>query len=734
MRFWPRWEQRKDDLNEELEAHLRIAIEELIARGESPEEARAAALREMGNPLLVADVTRSAWGWQWLERIAQDIRYGLRGIGRAPAYSLIVILTLAVGIGANTAIFSTIYTVLLKPLPFPNGERMTILGESTAKANGVSVTWINFDHWRKENHSFEAMAGYETIDMTLTGRGQAVLTHGAMVTNEFFPLTGVRPIMGRLLTANDDEPQSPAVAVVTRAFWTRVLGADPAIVGKPLMLNGSAYTIVGVLSREPGFFLRQTDYYIPFHPSPKQLANRNAHGSLQALALLKPGVTLAQARTDINTIMERLAKGDPGSEDDHRVYAEFVTEERTGNVRHLFALLMGAVGLVLILACANIASLLLIRMTQRAREIAIRSAIGAGRARLAVQLLTETLLITLIGGALGVVLAGLGLRLLKELGPRDIPRLMEASLDVPVLVFSAALTLVVGLACSLVPVFGARKVNLAAVLKENTAGAGSGKVGHAVRGGLVVAEIAAALVLLFTSSLLLRSLLIAENANPGFQPEHVLALELQLPGGRYKTDAAAQNFYTRLEIALRALPGVQSVGAVNSPPGGGDRGDYWYSIVEKPTPRREDVPLTLFNSADSSYFGTMGIPLLAGRGISEQDRAGGPQIAVINETLARTWWKDARTALGQHIKMGGPYMDGPTLEIVGVVGDTPQFGLAACWGASRWVSNMVFGITAHDPAALILAILGTLAMVMLAIAIPLWRATQVDPMKTLHEI
>lgn len=871
VRAFKRRDGLAEELNEEMQAHLEFLIERNMERGMSAEEAHAAARHEFGNAALMRERSYESWQFRGFETLLRDIRYGLRGIGRAPAFSLIVILTLAVGIGANTAIFSAVYAVLLKPLPFPHGERMTVLGESSGKADGISVTWLNFDHWRKENHSFEAMAAYENADLTLTGRGQAVLTHAGVVTNEFFPLTGVRPVMGRLLTASDSEPQSPETVVVSQAFWAHALGADPQIVGKTLVLNGSAHTIVGVLAREPGYFLPAVDYYLPYRPSPQQLARRDMHGGMRVLALLKPGVTLAQARTDINTIMQRLAKADPGPEDDHRAYVQFVTEQRTGNVQNVFALLMGAVAVVLALVCVNIGSLLLIRMTERAREMAIRSAIGAGRGRIARQLLTETLLVTGLGGGCGVVLAGVGLDIMKALGPKNIPRLMEASLDLPVLLFSAGLTVAVGLLCALAPVLGARRVNLALVLKESSAGAGTGWISHAVRGGLVAAEVAAALVLLFTSGLLLRSLMAAENANPGFTPDHVLVLELQLPNMRYRTDAAVLDFYTRLETALRALPGVTSVGAVSCPPGGGDCDDYWYSIVEKPTPRREDVPLTLTNIADTNYFRAMGIPVVAGRDFSEQDRAGGVQVTIISEAMARTWWKDPHSALGQHIKMGGPYMNGPVLEIVGVVGDVPQLGLdnaayptfyfpaaqhadnamvvmirtsgnpaaiahsvqrvlaatdsgvpiqslktmnewlsetlaqrrfiallltlfagiaiilaaigcygvlnswvssrrqeiairmamgadtaailrrtgrqaavlggiglliglGASWGASRWVSSMIFGISAHDPAVFFMAVAGALLIVLISAAVPLRRATQVSPMETLHEV
>lgn len=578
--------------------------------------------------------------------------------------------------GANTAIFSAVYAVLLKPLPFPSGQRLVWLGEAVPSTDGgISVTWLNFQHWTNENHTFVAMAGFDTIDHTLTGRGQAVLTHAGAVTSQFFALTGSRAMLGRLFTASDDDPHAPPVVVVNHAFWVKTLGADPQIVGKTLMLDGTSHEIIGVLPRDPGFFLRVPDYYVPLRPSPKELANRNDHRSMRVLALLQPGVTLSQAHSDLDSIMERLAHADPGPEDNHRAYLQFLSEERTGNVSHALTLLMGAVGLILLLSCANVGGLLLMRVTTRAREMAIRSALGAARARIARQLVTEALLLASIGGAFGLLLAFFGMRAIVALGPRDIPRLSEAALDVPVLLFAAALTLAVGLLCSLVPVFGSGRVNLSAVLRESSAGSGSGRLGHAVRTGLVIAEVAAAVVLLFTSGLLLRSLVAAETASPGFDPNHVLALKLQIPPSRYRADSSILDFYNRLESALRAQPGVRSVGAVNCQPGVGDCGDWWYSIKEKPAPARDRVPITLLNIADPTYFQTMRIPVVAGRGLSAQDTAAAPPVVTVNEALARKWFPDARSAIGRHVKLGGPYQNGPSLEIVGVTESVSQMGL-----------------------------------------------------------
>ncbi len=859
-----------NELQQEMDAHLQFLIDENLEQGMPLEEARAAARRHFGNATTVRERSYETWQFSRFESLLQDLGYAARGIRRARVFSLMVILTLAIGIGANTAIFSAVYTVLLKPLPFPSGERLVWLGESSAKASGISVTWMNFEHWRRENHSFESMAGFEKADLTLTGRGQAVLTHAGVVTNEFFPLTGSRPIMGRLFTASDDEPQSVATVVVTRAFWANTLSADPQIIGKTIALNGTSYIVIGVLARDPAFFLPPVDYYLPFHPSVAQASKRDAHEWMRALGLLKPEVTLSQARSDLDTIMLRLAQADPGPENDHRAFAEFLTEHRTGDLSHAFVLLMASVCLVLVLACANIGGLLLIRMTTRAREMAIRTAIGAGRRRLARQLLTETVLITLVGSAFGILLAGCGLRAIEALGPRDIPRLSEASLNLPVLIFAAALTLAVALVCSLEPLVSLNKVNLTILLKESSTGSGTGRIGHMLRGGLVIVEIAVAVILLFTSGILLRSLWAAETLNPGFEPSHLLALELQLPPLPYKSDAAILDFSARLEAALAAQSGVESVGAVNCPPAAGDCRDWWYSVVEKPTPSPQDMPVTLVNMADSVYFRTMRIPLLAGRAFSDDDRAAAPTVAVINQEIARAWWNDPRSALGQHIKVGGPYMEGPVVEIVGVAANVPQIGLdspplpeiylsaaqrvdaamvvmirtkgnpesmiatvrqtlasidgdvpiqslksadawlgetlvqrrfttlllvlfagiavilasigcygvfnywVSCrrqeiairmamgadtiailrrtgrqtaklgviglvagltgsWAASRWLSSLAFGVSTHDPVVFCSAALAAFLIVSLSAAVPLWRATQIDPIEALHE-
>lgn len=406
--------------------------------------------------------------------------------------------------------------------------------------------------------------------------------------------------------------------------------------------------------------------------------HRSEHKSMRVLGLLKAGVALAEARTNLDEIMKRLALSDPGPEDDHRAYGAYLTEETIEEIRQTLFVLMGAVGLVLMIACANVASLLLVRGTARIREMAIRVAIGAGRARLARQLFTENLVIAALGGGLGLVLAAWCLRTLVLIGPRNIPRLSEARLDVPVLVFGSAVTILVGLFAGVVPAFGAGKVDLTISLKEGSAGSGGGRRGQFFRSGLVIAEIAITLILAFASGLLVRSLIAAQTAYPGFDSQHLLALELQLPPSRYKTGENYRQYYDQLMEGLRTKHGVEDVGGTMCPPGAGAYcPDWWYSILEKPAPTRNDVPVTLFNIADTSYLSAMHMRLLAGRGFSEADRPNGTLVTVINEELARNWWADPRLAVGQHLKVGGPYMDGPILEIVGVVANVSQMGLDA---------------------------------------------------------
>jgi putative ABC transport system permease protein len=664
------------DLGDEIEAHLEFAREENEARGMTPERARREAARQVGNKTLLEENAREAWRFPRWDSFWQDLRYAARGFRKSPGFTAAVVVTLGLGIGVNAAIFSVVYAVLLRPLPYPASERLISLGESTGKAAGISVTWLNFEHWRAENHAFQDMAAFHTADFTLVGHGDAVLTHGGVVTSSFFKLTGARLLFGRMFAPADEKPGAAPIVVLGYDFWAHKLGADGNILGATLNLNGTAYQIVGVLAPGPKFLNRTFDFCLPLGPREDRL-NRGHHASTSVLGLLRRGVTLAAARADLDEIMRRLDLSDPSTEKGHRVYAEYLIETRTGEIRPTLILLMGAVLLVLALACANVSNLLLARSTQRVRELAIRSAIGAGSARLARQLFTETLLLTFSGGAAGLALAAVCLRVLQHIAPSDIPRLLEVSLDVPVLLFACAASLLAGLIAGMTPVRSARRLDLTSAFQEGSPGAGSGRTRQALGNLLVASEVAITVVLAFAAGLLVRSLLIAQTSYPGFEPSHLLALELQLPPGSYKTNDAVQNFYATLKDRLRREPGVEAVGAVNCPPSAGDCSDWWYSVVGPAVPSREDVPLTLQNVADTDYFRAMRIPLKAGRDFSEADRAGALPVTIVNETLAHRWWREPGEAIEQQIKLGGPYNEGPLLRIIGVAGDVGQMGLDA---------------------------------------------------------
>ncbi|MGI8741199.1 MAG: ADOP family duplicated permease [Bryobacteraceae bacterium] len=662
------------DLDEEIGANLELEVQDHLESGMSPEQARAAARGHFGNVTLTKEKARDAWTFPRFESLLQDVRYGLRGIGRSKAFSLLVILTLALGIGATTAIFSVVYTALLRPLPYPAGERLVWLGESTAKAEGISVTWVNYQHWRRENHSFEDMAAFVTGHFTLTGRGEPLLTRAGIVTPSFFRLLGMRPVLGRTFSEAEDRPGMPGTVVLSHAFWAGKLNGDPGVIASTLNLNGRPYQIVGVLPPGPEFFGQSMDFYLPLGLSKGNTVDRSQHGSIRALGLLKPGIPLAVGRADLDLIMERLAQVDPGPENDHRAYGEFLADSNTKDIRPTLLLLMGAVALVLLIACTNVASLLLARGAARTREIAIRTAIGAGRTRLVRQLFTESLLMAASGGLCGVLLAYWGLRTLVHMAPRGIPRLAETGLDLQVLLFAAGITFLTAVLVGFAPVFAAGKLDVSSALKDNSRSATGSKRGKSFRGVLVVAEIAITLVLCFASGLLIRSLVTAQTANPGFAADNLLALELILPGSSYKTPEAVASFYNRLTRDLRALPGVTDVGAVNCPPSSGGCGDWFYSVLGKPRPAQGEVPVSLFNMADPDYFRSMKIPIREGRAFQDTDRAGGPLVAVVNEEFAHQWWPN-ESAVGRRIKFGGPYLPGPLFEIVGVAGNVSQMGL-----------------------------------------------------------
>lgn len=681
--WWTRFRTRitgrsteNDDFAEEIQAHLEMQMEDRLerglARGLTPEQARSDAMREFGNRTRIAELARESWTFPGLDSLTKDVRYALRNIRRSPSFSTIVVLTLALGIGLNTAIFSVVHTVLLKPLPYPQSERLVRFGEATAQVKGMSVSWVNFQNWRSSNRTFEEMAGYKSIRLTLTGHGEPITTRGLTVTSSYFGLLGMRPLLGRLFDANDDRPGAVPTVVLNHGFWLRSLGGDPKVVGTALTLDGKTYDVAGVA--EPVWESRSSDYYLPLGLLEGATVDRGAHDSTRILGRLKPGVTISAAREDLDRVMAHLATTDPGPEKDHTSYGTFLTEEVTGNARQPMLVLLGAAALVLLIACANVGALLLARNSARAGEFGVRTAIGAGQFRLLRQLLTENLVLATIGGICGVLLAHWTLGILLMLAPGEIPRLSETSINSTVLLFAFLLTIATGLFAGFAPAFIARKVDVSSLMKDGARSTGGGRRHHSVRSILVIAEVALTLVLAFGSGLLLQSLIAAQHSRAGYDPKGILAADVSLPDTTYKTGASRLEFYDRLRTNLRSIPGVQNVAIVRCAPGRGSCGDWFYSVLGGPAPARNEVPLSLFNVADPGYFQLLRIPLLQGRLFDARDTGKGVAVAIVNETLARRWWPN-RSAIGQQIKVGGPYMDGGLLEIVGVVGDVKQEGL-----------------------------------------------------------
>ncbi len=661
-----------DDLAEEMRSHFEMEVAGRIEDGMHPEQARIEAHRRFGNATLIAERAHESWGFPSLESFLNDVRYGFRALRRSPAFSLVVVLTFALGVGVNTAVFGVVRSVLLKPLPYPESERLVWFGETAGKAEGISVSWGNFLQWQANNHSFEEMAAFQFTERTLTGRAEPLVTQGLTVTASYFPLLGMHPLLGRLFGSAEDRAGGPPVIVLNHRFWSAELGGDPRIAGSSLILNGNAYEVIGVAA--PLWEPWRADYYLPLSGIAGNPADRRQHRSIRMLGRLRPGLTLAAARADLDAIMRHLAEVDPGPENEHRSFGRFFGEYSTGSMKGTLTVLMGAAGLILLIACANVASLLVARNVARGSELALRKAVGAGRLRLMRQLLTESIVIAAAGGLTGVGLAYGTLRLMIVLAPKDIPRLAETTVDLPVLLFACAIAIGAGLLAGLAPVIAAGNPDLAGALKDGARSAGLGKQRQISRNALVVAEVALTFVLAFGSGILLRSLIAAQNADPGFDPQNALSFSLQLPSRVYRNPEAVSQFHARLLAELRTTPGVTGASSVHCAPGAGDCGDWFYSIPGRAVPSQSDVPIALFNTAEAGYFQVMRIPIRQGREFNQADLLSGPKVAIVNEVFARRWWPN-EAAVGHQIKVGGPYREGDLLEIVGVAGDLRQFGL-----------------------------------------------------------
>lgn len=609
-----------------------------------------------------------------MEMFWQDIRYGIRMLLKAPSVSIVATIALALGIGANTAIFSVVNAVLLRPLPFANSEQLMNVWESDtgrAQVRGTA-SYPNFADWRDQNHVFERLASYHSSDFVLTGRGESTRLEGSVVNADLFPLLGATPILGRTFMAEEDKPGSLVVLLSQQLFQQR-FNADPKIVGQPITLDGRSYTVVGVMPQA---------FQFPVQNDPVELwttvANessgkdpvtneRGAH-FLRVIGRLKPGVSKEQAQAEMTAISARLEQQYPDKNLHRTSSVEPTLEALVGDIRPALLILLGAVGCVLLIACANVANLLLARAMTRHKEMAIRSALGASRMRVIRQLLTESVLLSLAGGGLGLILAVWWSDLLVALGKENIPRALQVGLDWRVLGFTLVVSVLTGIVFGLVPAIHSSKTELTESLKEGGRGSGEGARRNGIRGILVVSELAIAVILLVGAGLLIQSLWRLRQVTPGFNPENVLTLVVGIPEVRYPTAKQAP-FFRDLTAHIASLPGVRSASSVMPLPLSGNRFGISFEIDGRPVAKGEE-PSADFFVIGNDYFTTMEIPMRQGRAFSERDTKEAPGVIVVNEAFARKFFPN-ENPIGKRIKPGiSTDEDDPRMrEIVGVVAD-----------------------------------------------------------------
>ncbi|MDE3136746.1 MAG: ABC transporter permease, partial [Acidobacteriota bacterium] len=679
---WLRRLLRKRNLEAQLDSELRFHIEqktaELIAAGVEAGEARRRARIEFGGVEGVKEECREARGTQFVESLLQDIRYALRMLSKSPGFTTVAILTLALGIGANTALFSVVNGVLLNPLPYPDPGRLVTVDASKPHFPRGSISYPNFLDWHRLNQCFSYFAVSRTTGFLLTGAGAPEELDAAAVTSDLFPMLGIQPVIGRWFTPAEDQIGVSHVVAISKDLWQRRFSASPNVIGQEISLDGQGYTIVGVFPGHldlPMRYFSSVDVYIPLgefaNPAVKyRLAGLGIHG----MARLKPGVTLQQARDDMQRVTAQLAKVYPEADKDMGAALNPLKDSIVGKVRGFLLLLMGAVGFVLLIACVNVANILLARGNARGREIAVRSALGAGTGRLVRQMLTESVLLAILGGALGLAVAAIGTRAALAALPATLPRAGEVGIDARVLWFTVIISLGAGILFGLLPAIRAAHPGAYETLKDGARGSRGGSH-HRTQGLLVTVQMALALVLLAGAGLMIRSLAQLWNVNPGFDPNHILTFNLALPPQMNHAPAAAIRTALRnFDSAISAVPGVEaeslSWGAF--PMYSEDDQNFWVAGQPKPTSESQMYGM-LDYIVGPDYLKAMRIPLLAGRFFTASDNERSKPVVVVDEVLARKYFPKGN-AVGQSICQGDQTHTF-CFEIIGVAGHVKQWGL-----------------------------------------------------------
>ena len=601
-----------------------------------------------------------------MDSLLKDIRYGFRGLLKRPGFTVIALVALALGIGANTAIFSLVNAVVLQPLPFPEPDQLVwVYGNIRNGGNRASVSPLDFIDYRNQNKTFEQFAASGSLPMplNLTGSGDPERIMASSVTGNYFDTFKVAPALGRGFTLENEKTGQDQVTVLSHEFWQKHFAGDPEILSKTIILDSKPYQVIGVMPA--GSSLPQSaELWVPMtfdvNPDMKQ---RKAH-FLRPIGRLKPGVTLLQAQADTDVIAAQLAEQFPDSNTGWNLRLLSLREQLVGSTRTTVFILFGAVGLVLLIACANVANLLMVRAAARQKEIALRTALGASRLRIIRQMLTESLLLSILGGALGALLAIWGVQLLVSLSADSLPRTVDVRIDATVLAFTLLISLVTGLLFGLAPAFRTTKVNLSDSLKDGARGS-EGVMRNRTRSLLVVVESAVAVVLLIGAGLLVRSLIALQNVDPGFDSNNVLTLRLDLPHKKYAGERKAANFWEQLETRVASLPGVQSVGLVTELPLSGQLNDLPFTVEGRPPVSIDQSFDADFRRVNQNYFSAMHIPLLRGRNFTEQEVRQGDKVTLVSQQLVDTVFPNEEP-LGKRLISA---MGGQPFEIIGVVGD-----------------------------------------------------------------
>ncbi len=677
-----------EDFQRELAAHLDLLTEENIRRGLPPDEARRQARLRLGGAAQLRETQHDLRGLPWLETLLQDVRFGLRMLGKNPGFTAVAVLTLALGIGANTAVFSVVQGVVLAPLPYPELDRLVAVWESNPRFPLVAVSYPNFRDRQRIARSFEQMAVFGRQGYNLTGPGTPEHLDGKEISSDFFSTLGVKLTLGRSFSPAEDVHGGAPVVIISNRLFRNRFGSQPEALGNSLTLDGVAYTITGVTP--PGFhFQGDADVYTPLgQGDPLVLSIRGSHW-LFPIARLRAGVSISRAQAEVSTIQNRLDQLYPDADRDLGMAVVPLKQWIVGNVGGTLLLLLGAVGLVLLIACANVANLLLARSAARTHELAVRSALGANRTRIARQLITESVLLSLTGGALGILIAFWGVTPLLAGVPGGLPRSENIAVNLPVLLFAFLASIVVGILSGLAPALKNWNVDLQPALKEGGRGFASGH--HRAQRVFVIAQMASTLVLLVGAGLLFRTLRSLWEVNPGFDTHHVVTFRVGVSPSLTKTASRTRIAYQQLIERIRKIPGVQEADFANNVPLSGQSGTMPFWIGSQKPVSLQAAPRLVGFLAGPDYFQTMGIPLLRGRLFTSEDTITSPCVVVIDSVFAHLYFPNSNP-LGQTITMG--FSPTPPCQIVGVVGHVKDWGLQ---DPAANVRNQVYFPLYQDP-------------------------------------